>query len=122
MGDAADIEGIAQQVVERPPTVAYPTLLPAAARDPSLANNVLPPQVGLQGRDRAALKVSLEDILDCLGFSFVNDELPVLEVVTERQVAAHPHPLALGGSDLVADALPRHLALELGKREQHVQR
>src|SRR5438045_5005146 len=102
MHDATYVYGIAQQVVQRPPTVAYPTLLSAAARDPNLANDVRPPQLCLQGRDRTELKVLLEYVSDRLGFSIVDDELTVLDVVTERQVAALPHTLALGGCDLVA--------------------
>ena len=43
------------------------------------------------------------------------------DVVAERQRAAHPHALALGGRDLVADALARDLALELGEGQQHVE-
>src|ERR1019366_5029892 len=36
--------------------------------------------------------------------------------------AAHPHALGLRRGDLVANALARDLALELGEREQHVER
>ena len=53
---------------------------------------------------------------------FVDDELPVFDVVAERRQAAHPHALLLGGRDLVADALAGDLALELGKRQQDVER
>ena len=35
--------------------------------------------------------------------------------------AAHPHPLALGGGDLVADALAGDLALKLGEGQQDVE-
>ncbi len=41
--------------------------------------------------------------------------------VTQGRDAAHPHPLALGGGDLVADALAGDLALKLGEGQQHVQ-
>ena len=34
----------------------------------------------------------------------------------------HPHALALGCGDLVANALRGHFALELGEAQQHVQR
>ena len=42
-------------------------------------------------------------------------------VVAKRHSAAHPHALGLGGRDLVADALARHLALELREGQEHVQ-
>src|SRR5215207_4233292 len=41
--------------------------------------------------------------------------------IPERHLAAHPEALALGGRDLVADALARDLALELGEGEKDVQ-
>jgi hypothetical protein len=55
------------------------------------------------------------------GLIIVNDQLPVLNVVTKRRLTAHPHTLLLGSGDLVADAFPGHFPLELRKREQHVQ-
>src|SRR5262249_1463890 len=76
MGNAADIKGIAQQVIECAPAVAHPTLLPAAARDPSLADDVLPPQLGLQRRHRAKLQVPLEYVPNTVGFPVVDGELP----------------------------------------------
>ena len=51
----------------------------------------------------------------------LTDDLAVLGVVAERRHAADPKPLAFGGGDLVPDALGGDLALELGKRQQHVQ-
>ena len=52
----------------------------------------------------------------------VDDELAVFDVVAERGLTAHPHALLLGGRDLVADALAGDLALELGKRQEDVER
>ena len=49
------------------------------------------------------------------------DQLPVLDPVAERRAAAHPHALHAAGAELVADALGRHLPLELGEGEQHVE-
>ena len=40
----------------------------------------------------------------------------------QRHIATHPEAFALGGRDLVADALCGDLALELGKREQDGER
>jgi hypothetical protein len=42
--------------------------------------------------------------------------------VAEGDSAAHPHALASGGRELVADSLAGNLALELGEGEQHVER
>ena len=51
-----------------------------------------------------------------------DDQLAVLDRVAERRHTAHPHPLLLRSGDLVADAFAGHLALELGKGQQHVER
>ena len=40
-----------------------------------------------------------------VGLLSIDDELVVLDVVTERDGAAHPHALASRGRELVADAL-----------------
>jgi hypothetical protein len=48
-------------------------------------------------------------------------ELAALHPIAEGRHAAHPHPLPLRGSDLVADALADDLALELGKEQVHIQ-
>src|ERR1039458_51852 len=42
-------------------------------------------------------------------------------VVTERYGPSHPHALALGGSDLVANPLTRYLAFELREGEQNIE-
>ena len=121
MGDAADVDRIAQQVIQGPPAVAQPASSLAAARRPDLADNPALPEVSLKGRDRSKLCMLLEQIPDRFRFGFVDDELAVLDVVAQWQVAAHPHALALGRCDLVPDALARDLPLELGERQQHVQ-
>ena len=51
-------------------------------------------------------------------FVVVDDQLALAEVVSHRQRSAHPHPLALGGGDLVADTLANNLALELRERQE----
>ena len=52
----------------------------------------------------------------------VDHQLPVLDAVAVGRHPAHPHALLAAGGDLVADALGRHLPLELGERQQDVQR
>src|SRR3977135_240825 len=48
-------------------------------------------------------------------------DLSVLRVVADLRTATAPKPLALGGGDLVPDALGGDLALKLGKRQQDVE-
>jgi hypothetical protein len=45
----------------------------------------------------------------------------LLEVVAERRWATHAPAFPLGSRDLVADALARDLALELGEGEEYVE-
>jgi len=53
--------------------------------------------------------------------SLVDDKAPILHVVPQRRETSHPHPLALGCRDLVANALARDLALELREGKENVQ-
>ena len=46
---------------------------------------------------------------------------PATAAIAERNGPTDPEALALGGRDLVAHPLADHLALELGKGEQHVE-
>jgi hypothetical protein len=52
---------------------------------------------------------------DGLCLAFIDDELPVPDIVAERRQAAHPHALLLRRSDFVADPFAGHLPLKLGK-------
>ena len=60
-------------------------------------------------------------VADAVGLGLIDGDLAVLGVVAERRHAADPKALALGGGDLVPDALGGDLPLELGKRQQHVE-
>jgi len=53
---------------------------------------------------------------------FNHDDLAVLGLVSKRGYAPDPKSLALGGGDLVADALGGDFPLELGKRQQDIER
>ena len=92
-----------------PPTVR-PVLRDAhLGDDPSLA------KVGHQQVEAAKLQIPPEDGPDPLGLLLNHDDLAVLGLISERDHAADPEALALGGRDLVADTLGGDLALELGK-------
>ena len=80
-----------------------------------LGPDILGPQRADQLGGRAELDEPLEDHPDGRGLGLVDDQLAVLDLVAERDEAAHPHALPAGGRELVADALADHLALELGE-------
>jgi hypothetical protein len=48
-------------------------------------------------------------------------KLSIFDVITQRYRAAHPHALALGGSDFVPDSFASHLTFELSEGEQNIQ-
>ena len=62
---------------------------------------------------RLHLQIAREDGPHLLGFWRVDGQGAAGGIVTQRQVAAHPHALGLGGGDLVADPLAGDLPLEL---------
>src|SRR6266446_3468004 len=114
-GDLADVEPIAQKMGERAagewdaangaPGLERSRL----GDDPALA------KVGHQQVEAAKLQIPPKDGPNPLSLLFNHDYLSVLGLVSERGYAADPQPLALGGRDLVADALGGHLSLELGE-------
>ena len=59
---------------------------------------------------------------DEFSLSQVHHQFAGIDLIAKRHRAAHPHSLALGGSNLVADALAGDLALELGEGQEHVER
>ena len=73
-------------------------------------------EIGQQRPDAAELEIAPEDRSDPLGVLLMDDELLVPAIIAERDIAADPDTLALGGRDLVADALAGDLALELSIR------
>jgi hypothetical protein len=88
----------------------------------NLGHDALLTQVGHEQAEGAEPQIAAEDGPDPVSLSVVDGYLAVSCVVAERRHATDPETLAFGSGDLVADALGGDLALELGKRQQHVQR
>src|SRR5580693_8998277 len=104
-GDLADVEPVAQKMGERAAGE-----WDAANRAPGLERSHLgdsppPAKVGHQQVEAAKLQIPPKDGPNPVGFLFNHDDLAVLGLVSERGYAPDPQPLALGGRDLVADAL-----------------
>jgi len=57
----------------------------------------------------------VEDLAHLFCFGAVDYESAVFSVIAEWHGATHPHALALGGSDLVADAFTCDFSLKLGE-------
>ena len=71
--------------------------------------------------EAAKLEVAAEDAPDPLRLDRIDGDLAVSGVIAEGRHAAHPKALALGGRDLVSDALGSDLTLELRKGQQDVE-
>src|SRR5947207_9509099 len=79
-------------------------------------------KVGHQQVEAAKLQIPPKDGPNPLSLLFNHDDLAVLGLVSERSYAPDPQALALGGRDLVADALGGHLTFKLVKRQQDIER
>src|SRR5215207_590828 len=119
--DLAAVDPVAQKMGERAVAEGHAADHRARGQSAPARDDAGLPQLALQRRQRAKREVTLEDQPDRGGFLLVDDELALAHPVSERHLAARPEALAFGGRDLVADALARDLALELGEGEQHVE-
>ena len=97
------------RVIGRPPMV-----LPSCVTRRG-SGYLLPVEFLCKRVDRAEFNVAPEYQPHLLGFGLVDDQRAILDLVAKRHGTAHPHALLAGGLDLVADALARDLALELGE-------
>src|SRR5437016_9871025 len=69
-------------------------------------------KVGHQQVEAAKLQIPPEDGPNALRLLLNHDDLAVLGLVSERGYAPDPYPLALGGGDLVTDALGGDFSLK----------
>src|SRR5262249_45450468 len=122
VGDLAPVDAVLQHQIERPTANLLTAIGGAVRPNPSFAPDPRSCKLIMQLANRFDRKIAPVDIYDGPGLISVDDKLAVLHVVSERWHATHPHALLLGGSDLVAHPLADHLALELGKGQQHVER
>lgn len=113
--DFANIEPVPKQMGEGASGEGDTADRPSISEATELCHNAATPELREQQSDAADLKVGPEYRADTLGLFLDNNQLPVSHLVTERHHAADPEPLALRCRDLVADALARHLSLELSK-------
>src|SRR5712691_3446346 len=101
----SDIEAIAEQMGERSARERdAPDRLPCL-ETPHLGDDAPLTQVGHHQIEAAELEVAAEDGSDRLCFRLIDGYLAILRVIAERCHAADPETLALGGGDLVPDAL-----------------
>src|SRR6202795_626730 len=122
IGDFADVEPVLEQMGKGTHAEADDAAPAAIATAIDLGPYASPVEFREQNPDGAKLQIACEDgahRLRLLGHHF---KLLIDAAIAERNGSADPEALALGGRDLVAHPLADHLALELGKGEQHVER
>ncbi|MES2494342.1 MAG: hypothetical protein V4579_13825 [Pseudomonadota bacterium] len=108
----AKIEPVAEQLVEE-------ALVDRLA---TLVQRTVCHQFPGQQCHRSEFNKPLKHIPDRRGFGLVDHQLAVDDIVPHRHESAHPNALRAAGSELVADAFAGDLAIELGERQQDIQR
>src|ERR1700730_10046267 len=111
--DFTEVDRMREQLVERTARESVPTRPPTTVGDPNFRLDAAAIERFLQSSDATEFPVAVEDISHGRRFGRGDHQPALAHVVAERSQAAHPDALALGGGDLVADALARHLAFEL---------
>src|SRR3984893_1828226 len=121
IGDLADVKPVLEEMGERPHAKANTAALAAIAAAIDLGPGA--PQVELcnQSAHGAELEIKAEDGADRLCLLGHDFKFLVEAAIAERHGSADPEALALRGRDLVTHPLADHLALELGKGEQHIE-
>src|SRR5215211_7485415 len=119
--ELAHIDPVSQQVGRRPVCQRHTADGPTRAQRPKSRDDAALPQLALQRRQGSEREVALEDQPDGRSLVLSDHELAVAHLVAKGDAAADPDAPALRGRDLVADALARDLALELGEGQEHVQ-
>src|ERR1700757_1303440 len=121
MNDLAEIGAFLQHQVERAARKWLAADEATGSARPRFALDAAGVELLLHQPNRAEFGIAAEDRAHDLRLAVDDNELAILYPIAERRDAAHPHPLLLRGGDLVADALANDLALELGKRQQHIE-
>ena len=120
MHDLTEVGAVFQQMIEGA-TAERLVAGDAVGCGPAFGSQSQACSVRHQSIDRPQSHKAVEQGAHRRGLRGVDDQLAVDGVVAERRQSPHPHALLLRGRDLVADALARDLALELGERQQNVQ-
>ena len=116
--DFAEVNRVRQHLVQSPARKLPASRSHAVFRHPDFGDDPAALQIAPQEPDGTEFEISLIDVFHRRGFSRIDYQLVIADVVAERNRAAHPHSLALGGGDLVTDPLARYLTLELGEGHQ----
>ena len=105
------------------PTETHPYNDSGTVTIPRFTQSLRPTARAVRGRHRPVVSTADADVDRCFG---VDDQLGAcagsIHIVAKDRDTTGPFPFSALGSDFVADPLANDLSLELGKREQDVQR
>src|SRR5690349_20157044 len=96
--DFAQIDPVAEHLIERPATEVRIPHRAAVTPRPLLGPDILLCQFGLKGIDRSELQIATEDMPDSVCLSRHDDQLARVDTIPQRHYSAHPHTSCLGGS------------------------
>src|SRR5215472_3411971 len=99
--DLTNIETIAQQLRDRPPSKGNAPYSVAALQCADLSHDAALAQVCQQQIEAAKLEITIENGSDPLSLDFVYGDLAILCVIAEGRHAADPEPLTFGCCNLV---------------------
>src|SRR6266567_8555321 len=119
--DFANVEPIAQKMGERAAGEWDPSDRAPGLERSHLGDDSTFAKVGHQAVEAAEPEIAAKDGANPLGLLLNHDDLAVLGGVSQWCDTADPETLALGGGDLVANALRGDFPLELGKRQQDIE-
>src|SRR5258708_5004470 len=122
MGDLAAVNAVLQHQIESATVYRLTTIRNAVGPNPSFTPDPRTGKFIVQIANRFEHEIATVDIDDSTGLVFVDDELAVFHVVSERWHATHPHALLFRGGDLIPHTLANDLALKLGEGQQHIER
>src|SRR6185437_1951603 len=122
MDDLAPIEPVAEEVIERAPVEGAVTLNAPRGQDPLLAANAKTLQLVAELMNRAGRQIARVYKSDRCRFGLFDDELAPLDVVSQGNGPAHPHPLAARCSQFVPDPLAGDLPFKLSEGQKDVER
>src|SRR5260370_6418701 len=113
--DIANVEPVAEKMGERAARERDPSDGLAGLKRSHLGEDPALAEVCHQPVEAPNLEIAAEDGPNPLSFFLNHDDLAVFGLVSQRRHAADPKPLALGGGNLVPDALGGDFPLKLCK-------
>src|SRR5258708_5430736 len=115
VGQPTDVDRVRQDLVEMPSADQAASGGLAPTIGPKGESDVLLVQSELEAHDAADLEIATKEVAHEGGMLLDDMERPIVDPIAERNHAAHPDALLLGGGDLVPNAFAGDFPFELGE-------